>query len=357
MSWRLLPARTAFAEHARCWDELNARLYASHPLFDSRFFGLLLKHFASDAVRLALYQSESGIEAMLLLEPSDSHNWRLFLPSQAQIAPLLVPPEQLSRCAELFKALPGWAWRLEWLCQDPDYSPTFSETGCIERSEHALTMAVTLDGDFAGYWAGRSKNVRHNIGRYRRRCDENHRIDFAVHQQPDAIAAALTEYGHLESLGWKAASGTAIHPDNAQGRFYAELLQAYAEQDQARVYALSLDGALAASRLCIGNDRMLVILKTTYDETRAEFAPGRLLLQQLLEHEFQQQRYQRIEFYTNATRDQLQWATEQRPIDHISHYRSAGHRRGTELLRRIKRWLRPSGASATPKQNTPHTET
>lgn len=44
---------------------------------------------------------------------------------------------------------------------------------------------------------------------------------------PAGVAAALADYGALESAGWKAGTGTAIHPDNAQGRFYRRMLEAF----------------------------------------------------------------------------------------------------------------------------------
>ena len=40
----------------------------------------------------------------------------------------------------------------------------------------------------------------------------------------------------LESAGWKAGSGTAVAPDNAQGRFYRAMLEAFAARGQARIY-------------------------------------------------------------------------------------------------------------------------
>jgi hypothetical protein len=66
---------------------------------------------------------------------------------------------------------------------------------------------------------------------------------------------------------------------------------------------------------------MTVILKTAYDESIARFAPGRLLLHEVLNHAFQEKRNKRVEFYTNATQDQLAWATGQRVISHVTCFR------------------------------------
>ncbi|MBS3935952.1 MAG: GNAT family N-acetyltransferase, partial [Sulfuritalea sp.] len=73
---------------------------------------------------------------------------------------------------------------------------------------------------------------------------------------------------------------------------------------------------LVASRLLIRNESMWIILKTTYDESVAAIAPGRLLLQATLEYVLAIRPGARVEFYTNANRDQAEWATELRPISH-----------------------------------------
>jgi CelD/BcsL family acetyltransferase involved in cellulose biosynthesis len=100
------------------------------------------------------------------------------------------------------------------------------------------------------------------------------------------------------------------------------------------VYELYFGNQLAASRLCILNGRMLIVLKTTYDETLAHFAPGRVLLHMLLEREFESKDVSRIEFYTNANADSLSWATASRDIFHVAHFRFG-------LLRRLVSGSRP----------------
>lgn len=54
MTWEFHPARESFGQYAADWDRLNAELYASHPYYDSRFVGPLLKHFASGGELLCL---------------------------------------------------------------------------------------------------------------------------------------------------------------------------------------------------------------------------------------------------------------------------------------------------------------
>ena len=77
----------------------------------------------------------------------------------------------------------------------------------------------------------------------------------------------------------------------------------------------------------------LVILKTTYDERLSKYAPGRVLLKRLLEQHSSACPTGNVEFYTNATRDQLSWATDSRAIRHIRLFRNASATLGLMALR------------------------
>ena len=66
---------------------------------------------------------------------------------------------------------------------------------------------------------------------------------------------------------------------------------------------------------------MLVALKTTYDESMSRYAPGRLLQYSFLELEFERATHKVVEFYTNSTKETLQWASSSRDIYHVSLYR------------------------------------
>ncbi|MEN6585600.1 MAG: GNAT family N-acetyltransferase, partial [Sulfuricella sp.] len=79
---------------------------------------------------------------------------------------------------------------------------------------------------------------------------------------------------------------------------------------------------LAASRLLVSTSDLTIILKTAYDESLAQFAPGRLLLKDYIERTFAEKKVSTLEFYTDATPDQLAWATGQRHISHVMLFRS-----------------------------------
>lgn len=322
MTWQLHPARERFTAYAADWDRLNAALYGRHPFFDSRFIGPLLQHFGTGDELLCTHHSHGAIDGALILRPLGLGRWSLFLPAQSQAGAVLL--KNARPLETLLPALPGHAWSLDLLSIDPSYAPDWSGLRLPRRlTPHALTMAVRLDGDFAGYWQARPKNLQKNIRRYQRRAEETlGPLRLTCITNPAELSTALARYGQLESAGWKGKTGTAIAADNPQGRFYADMLNRFASNGQAQVMEMHAGERLVASRLLIRHEHMWMILKTTYDETQAPIAPGRLQLHAVLEHAFADTADGTLEFYTNASRDQAEWATVLRPIPHHQVFRN-----------------------------------
>lgn len=322
MSWELKSAGENFAIFAAEWDRLNAVLYGGHPLFDSRFVGQLLEHFGKGNELLCIHRCSDAIDGALVLHPLGFGRWALFLPSQSQAGAVLLKDARLIET--LLPALPGHAWSLDLLSIDPLYAPDWTHLRLPRIViPHANTMAVNTQGDFDVYWQARPRNLIKNIRRYQHRAKETiGPLAVTTITEPAEVVDALARYGQLESAGWKGKQGTAIAPDNAQGKYYADVLGRFAASGQALVMELRAGERLVASRLFIRHERMWIILKTTYDETQSAFAPGRLLLHAVLEHAFSGMHSGAVEFYTNASRDNAEWATSLRPIPHHQIIRS-----------------------------------
>ncbi len=346
MSWELKSAREHFPAFAGEWDRLNALLYGGHPMFDSRFVGPLLAHFGTGNELLCIHRGADASDGALILQPHGFGRWALFLPAQSQAGAVLLKDARLLET--LLPALPGHAWSLDLLSIDPLYAPDWTHLRLPRIViPHANTMAVSTQGGFDAYWQARPRNLIKNIRRYQHRAEETTGpLAVATITEPAAVVDALARYGQLESAGWKGRQGTAIAPDNAQGKFYAEMLGRFASSGQALVMELHAGERLVASRLIIRHERMWIILKTTYDETQSAFAPGRLLLHAVLEHAFSGMHSGSVEFYTNASRDNAEWATRLRSIPHhqIVRYKFAAGLLG--LLKTLRK-RPPSANSAT----------
>jgi hypothetical protein len=321
-SWQVTRLNKCLGEHAAAWDALNQRLFNGHPMLSSCFVEGLLKHFGNGSERLCVLAPHGEAEAMCLLTRRGFGIWRTFLPSQAQLSPVLI--QKMVNLSGLINSLPGFVFRLDFLCNDAQFGDLATGSYATStRMDHALTMNVDLKSGFDAYWGSRSKNLTKNIGRYERRlADVNITPKFLCITAPHDISGAVARYAELESKGWKSNLGTAIGSENVQGSFYTELLNNLSAIGGAMVCELWFNDQLAASRLMIIGDRMAIILKTTHEESFRQYAPGRLLLRNVIKAMCHRHPDKTLEFYTDANPDQLVWATGQRWITHWSFYKN-----------------------------------
>lgn len=339
MTWQVVPINRSLAEHAMAWDDLNDRLFESHPLLSSQFVDPLLRHFGTGDERLCIDRHDDGSPtAMCILRRRRPGVWSSFLPSQAQIAPTLM--KDAASTPGLFRALPGFAFQIEFLCNDPMFGMLASRTSAATPSatDHALTIAVHAKDGFDAYWMGRSKQLRKNHRRWERLLFEHDiRQMYRVIESPAEMNDAVRRYGLLEAEGWKGKAGTAVGDGTSQHAFYCDVMNSFALGRGATAHELWLGGRLAASRLLIHGPQMTVILKTAYAEDLQRYAPGRLLLREAIRHCVEARPHTSLEFYTNASVDQRSWATDERLIQHVTFHRHRLVVSGIECVHHIKR--------------------
>lgn len=340
MTWEFHPAKAIFTKYAEDWDRLNVELNDGHPYFDSRFIGPLLNYFATGKELLCLYRSNDFIEGALILQPNGAGHWSSFHPSQAQITPVLT--RNVCLLETLLNSLPGFAWRIEFFAIDPRYAPDFQSLALpLIFDPYLQTIGIQLENDFPDYWRERPKKLISNIDRYFRRSEKEFGTPLLSKIENAAdMHAGVSRFGMLESQGWKGKAGTAVSIENEQGAFYSETLRRFALTGQATIYELHAGERFAASRLVIACKHMVVFLKTTYEESLANIAPGRLMLNRVIQDQFAHNSGKTIEFYTNATRDQVEWATFACPVQNIRIFRSDFFATAFPLLKVAQRILR-----------------
>lgn len=303
------------------WDRLNALHCESHPMLDSRFVRSLTEHFPAKIEVLSAHQ-DGTCTAIILLEKSSSFIKRPYLPSQAQLA-LAVFPNDIDDFNPFGKArlqLP--ALRLDLIAIDSKYQKGIAALNTAEVKTRAINIVVDMAGSFEQYWNNRPRNLRKNMSRYINRADKDlNGYELKVVTDKAAMELSVARYGFLESRGWKGKANTALHPGNSQGNFYRDVLEQFASSNHAFIFEIWANNMLMASRLCIGNGDLLIILKTTFDEQFRKHAFGKILLFETLNFIFTNSSARTVDFYTNATKDQLDWSTDSRPMFNISFYK------------------------------------
>ena len=225
-------------------------------------------------------------------------------------------PGRLAHC------LPGPALLVGLSQLDPDHFARPASDTHVSNLDYIDTARVNLDGSYEDYWASRGKNLRHNMNRQRNRLKRDGVI-MKLERLSEAadMARAVADYGDLESAGWKQQAESAVHRDNAQGRFYADMLAAFAARGEALVLRLFYDDRLVASDLCLLRDQTLIILKTSYDETTKSTSPAHLMRHEMVKQAFADGDIKRIEFYGPAQDWHRRWTDDIRGLYHVNLYR------------------------------------
>jgi len=319
-AWRVYRLGNDLGAHAAAWDRLNQRLFGGHPLLDSAFVCGLLRAFGDGRQYLCVLEHDGAATGMCILQRDRFHRWRSFLPGQAPVGPTLLA--RTDALQGLFAILPGDTNAIELLCHDPRYGVLHLD-GLLptDSTRYAVTFNIPLSNGFENYWSRRSKTLRDDLTRCLR-CGEamGQLLHYRMVSDAADMKNAMTRYAALEGRSCKGQQRTALGSDPAQVPFYAELMATHAALGQARVYELWAGESLVASRLIVAQGGVVVALKAAHDEDVRDWAPGRLLMHRMIEDTFERWPGASLEFYTNATVDQMPWAGGQRTIFHVTVY-------------------------------------
>jgi CelD/BcsL family acetyltransferase involved in cellulose biosynthesis len=326
MSWRLLPAAD-FASHADLWRACNAATTRT-PLLEPEFVQALLSAFGTGAEQLAIKQQAGRVVAMAIVAPKRRGVWETFQPSVAPISLWMheAGTDLQALLASLLRTLPGLPLMLGLTQRDPQLEQRPADSSQLLTADYIRTARVTLTGNFDEFWNARGKNLRNNLKKQRSRLQkEGIAPRLQACRAPAEMAQAVADYGRLESAGWKAGLGTAVHPDNAQGRFYTAMLEGFARRGAACVYRYWFGDQLVATDLCIEGNGCIIILKTTYDEAvPSSLSPTMLMREDCVQQLFGEQRFERLEFYGKVMEWHTRWTEEIRTMYHVNLYRWPG---------------------------------
>lgn len=315
-----------FSEYADRWDAVN-RSGPSSPVLESDFIAPLVENFANGSLWMAELR-QGGVEipdAMLILEPRGMGRWGTFQPSQAPIGLCVsTTREDQARLGEsLLSSLPGFAIMLDVTQLDPHLYQRPQASGVVHTLEYIPTSRILVEGDHDQFWKARSRNTRQNLKRQRNRLDREGitpRLEKIT--EPAEMRRVIEDYGRIEASGWKGNTGTAVSMENAQGSFYLSVMERFARRHRAVAYRYWYNDDLAAMDLCIHNGRVVVILKTTYNEKIKASSPAMLMHQEIFASIFDERPFEVIEFYGRTLDWHRKWTRDERSLYHMSIYRN-----------------------------------
>lgn len=323
--WQNLPASTLWStpELLSEWDRLNTER-ADLPFMTATAVSNALKVFGAGTERLLVGREAGAVSAMLLVVSSGFLQWRTFQPSQLPLGTWVaikeLTPTAIAR--SLVRGPLGLCLGFSMTQVDPLLAQRDDDQTDTKHMDYIDTGWIDILGTFDDYWAARGKNLRQNMRKQRNKlATEGTLIQMRILTAPEDMAGAIARYGVLESSGWKASEGTAIHPDNPQGQFYIHLLQNAAKHGEAAVYEYFFNDKTVALNLCVRRSDTLVVLKTTYDESIKNYSPAFLLSEDTLGDIFGQGTIKRLEYYGRMMEWHTRWTSSKRTLYHLTCYR------------------------------------
>ena len=214
------------------WVELHHEC-AGGPLLHPDFLLAALREYGGRHTRLWTCRMGNRLLAAAVLQTDGPLRIGTFQPSQAPVGFWLqrhdVPTSDL--VTSLAARQPPWRLALSITQQDPALLDRPADTAYLRTSDYIETARITIATDWDTYWQARGSNLRQNIRKARNRLEKaDKRWELRTITAADKMADVVRTYGEIESRCWKASEGTAVSPDNDQGRFYTNLLTRFARK-------------------------------------------------------------------------------------------------------------------------------
>ncbi len=307
----------------RHWDRLNAE-HGDLPFLSADVVNSALRILGNGQERLLVASRGSEVLALFLLTHIGKFQWQTFQPSQLPLGAWVCSAHEnlVDMTRSLMHGPLGFSLSVSITQVDPRIAPQPADAADLKQADYIDTGWIDIDGSFDDYWNARGKNLRQNMRKQRTKLAANgtHLKMQTLRGHAD-MAAAIARYGSLESAGWKAEKGTAIHPDNAQGRFYLEMMEHASLRGEAVIYQYLFDDKVVAMNLCLERKGVLIVLKTTYDESIQNFSPAFLLREEELQEFHRDRKITRLEYFGRLMDWHTKWTDQKRTLYHLTLYR------------------------------------
>ena len=145
---------------------------------------------------------------------------------------------------------------------------------------------VVIEGAWDAYLRRLSRNRRSQVGRRRRRLEDQGRLVVELTGGAARLDDLLEEAFGVEASGWKGHNRSAIASRPETRRFYREIAQWAARRDWLRIAFLRLDHRPLAVQYLLEAKGTQYAIKGGYDPAFERYSPGIVLLQALLERAF-----------------------------------------------------------------------
>jgi CelD/BcsL family acetyltransferase involved in cellulose biosynthesis len=278
-----LQTLNAIAPVAREWDELATRVGAS-PFMRPGWFESWWRSFGRGRLRIVTLRREGrlvGLAALVRHWGTTLAAANVHSPEYEFVAEDLAAERVLAE--HVFERRPLHTS----ICYLPEAARTTDELYRSARDHRRRLFTVVmqrspyleLDGDWERFEQGLSTKFVRDLRRRRRALEQEGQVTVDVTED----TANLEEVLRVEASGWKDRRGTAILSKAKTRRFYEDVAAWAAERGYLRLAFLRLDGRPLAAQYALEDGGRWYFLKGGVDPEAKRFAPGKLLVHELLE--------------------------------------------------------------------------
>ena len=211
------------------------------------------------------------------------------------------------------------AHRADWDCADIDEQPCGAHADAIlselKKYDYNVATSETLCPyvEFEGTWEqfleSRSRRMRSNIRRLRRKLDQCGNVQVRVSNSWPELDQAMDTYCEIENRSWKIGSNLHLERDAAHYGFYRGLAEAFAEGGRFELRTLELNGRPIASTFGIIDQDRFQSLMITHDSAYHHISPGTVLESYELEAMLGE-KIRRYEFLGSFLTNKLRWTDQ-----------------------------------------------
>lgn len=151
----------------------------------------------------------------------------------------------------------------------------------VRTQDHSLFIPLK-GADWSTLESRLGAKLRGDLRRRWRRLEQAGHPSFEIADGSENLSKLLDEGFGVEPSGWKERRGTAINSSLRTLSFYREIARWAASRGTLRLAFLRLDGRALAFQFGLEEDRTYYFLKGGYDPAFRQYAPGKLLVRELL---------------------------------------------------------------------------
>lgn len=171
------------------------------------------------------------------------------------------------------------------------------------------------DAAVSEFAAGLKAHFRHELKRRLKRLNETGEVRFD--RTAGYSSDLMDRYLELERRSWKGEAGTAAACDPRKAQLHHEFARRVSERGAIEFYELTLDGEPIAISILLRFGTKTIFWKTSFDESRARFSPGNLLIKHFTDNAIRAGSDE-IDMLSPATDYKKAWATGERR--HVAFY-------------------------------------